>query len=129
MMLLAMASALAQAQAPNADVWATAVAQHTSGGRRVIFRYVKEFGRLPDRTAFPYVVVQVWRYVSDTGLPQGPAVDAMYELEDRLAADVEDIGSGRLVLISTGENVRLWTYYTKSDSEFRAALSGASAIT
>jgi hypothetical protein len=49
----------------------------------------------------------------------------MYELEDRLAANVENTGRGRLVLISTGENVRLWTYYAKSDSEFRVALSGA----
>jgi hypothetical protein len=49
----------------------------------------------------------------------------MYELEDRLAAHVESANRGRLVLISTGENIRLWTYYAKSESEFRSALSAA----
>jgi hypothetical protein len=54
-------------------------------------------------------------------------LDAMYELEDRLQGAIENKGRGLLVLISTGENVRLWTCYATSDIGFRAALSTALA--
>lgn len=124
-LLLTAAIAVARAEPQQKDVWATAIAERPSDGRRVIFRYVKEFGHSIERSAFPYAIVLAWRFASETGMPQGVAVDAMYELEDRLSARVESSGLGRLVLISTGENVRLWTYYVKSDIEFRAALEAA----
>lgn len=124
-MLMVAATAFARGEPLQQDVWATAISERPRDGRQVIFRYVKEFARPLDRSEFPHVVVLAWRYVSETGMPKGAAVDAMYELEDRLAAQIENSNRGRLVLISTGENIRLWTYYTKSGSEFRSALSAA----
>lgn len=124
LILLFTVAALIRAE-PKQDVWATAIAERPTDGRRVIFRYVQEFAQPPDRSAFPYVVVLDWRYQSEDGMPKGAIVDAMYDLEDRLAAQIESSGRGMLVLISTGENVRLWTYYAKSDAEFRTALSSA----
>jgi hypothetical protein len=110
---------------PVADVWATAIAERPSDGRQVIFRYVDEFRRPVDRSEFPYVVVLSWQYSSESGMPVGSVIDAMYEVEDRLRAAIEDRGRAMLVLISTGENVRLWTYYATSDIDFRGTLSAA----
>ncbi len=42
----------------------------------------------------------------------------MYELEDRLRDELEAAGSAKLVMISTGVNLRRWTYYSKSRQEF-----------
>ncbi len=124
LLLLFTAAALVRAEQLK-NVWATAISERPSDGQRVMFRYVQEFRQPLNRSVFPHVVVLAWRYESETGMPKGTAVDAMYQLENRLAAQIESSGRGMLVLISTGENVRLWTYYAKSDSEFRTALAAA----
>jgi hypothetical protein len=42
----------------------------------------------------------------------------MDELEDLLKPKVETGGLSTLVLVSTGENLREWIYYTRSEGEF-----------
>lgn len=123
-LIIAVAFGLGRTEAAE-DVWATAIAERPTDGRRVIFRYVDEFRHPLERTEFPYVVVLSWRYSSESGMPVGDVIDAMYEVEDRLRQASENGGRGMLVLISTGENVRLWTYYAKSDVDFRATVSSA----
>lgn len=57
-----------------------------------------------------------------------PAVaerEAMDSLEDLLSPAVEKPGFAVLALVSTGENLREWTYYAKSEEEFLKALNGA----
>ena len=107
------------------DVWFTAVIEKPVTGQRVLVRYVDKFREPVDRAAYPYAVVLSWRYASATGLPDRDETDAMYELEDRLGSQLDGPGRGMLVQISTGENVRLWTYYARSETDFRAALQAA----
>jgi hypothetical protein len=49
----------------------------------------------------------------------------MDKLEDLLRPTVDKDRSATLVLVSTGENLREWTYYTKSESAFLSRLNEA----
>jgi len=118
------ASGLAHADSRQ-DVWRTAVIEKPGNGQRVLVRYLDQFRQPVERAAFPYAVVLSWRYASDTGLPDRDETDAMYELEDRLGSELDGPGRGMLVLASTGENMRMWTYYARSELDFRAALQAA----
>lgn len=51
----------------------------------------------------------------------------MDSMEDLLGPVVEKDGFASLALVSTGENLREWTYYAKSESEFMAKLNKAFA--
>ena len=51
----------------------------------------------------------------------------MDRLEDLLVPVVEKQGLAMLALVSTGENLREWTYYTKSEEKFVQVLNGALA--
>ena len=107
------------------DVWATALTERQNDGRRVVFRYVENFATPVDRKALGQVVVLSWRYQSEGGMPAKSELVAMYELEDLLLKHLEASGRARLVLISTGDNLRMWTYYAQSEVEFRSMLATA----
>jgi hypothetical protein len=49
----------------------------------------------------------------------------MNALEDALAPVVAGDDFATLVLVSTGENLREWTYYAKAEDEFMARLNYA----
>jgi hypothetical protein len=123
------ASAAAFAAPPTGDaaVWATAISRHATNGRVMIFRYVKEFQPGFERSSLPDRVILVWRYASESGLPASVEREAMDRLEDLLAPVVERTGFAMLALVSTGENLREWTYYTKSEAEFLQVLNRALA--
>lgn len=48
-------------------------------------------------------------------------------MEDALEPLMEKDGFATLALVSTGENLREWTYYAKSEDEFMARLNKALA--
>ena len=51
----------------------------------------------------------------------------MDRMEDLLASLVEKPGASVLALVSTGENLREWTFYTNSEDEFFVELNKALA--
>jgi hypothetical protein len=51
------------------------------------------------------------------GLPVTQEQIRMDEMEDGLEP-IEESGLATLALVSTGENLREWTYYAKSEDEF-----------
>ena len=51
----------------------------------------------------------------------------MDSMEDLLGPLVEKDGFAMLALVSTGENLREWTYYAKSEHEFMVRLNNALA--
>ncbi|KAB2321204.1 DUF695 domain-containing protein [Betaproteobacteria bacterium SCN1] len=127
---LAMSISAASSATPpagDAAVWATATSTHATNGRVIIFRFVKEFRVGFEKSTLPDRVILVWRYKSESGLPATTEREAMDRLEDLLAPIVEKQGLAMLALVSTGENLREWTYYTKSEEEFVQVLNGALA--
>ena len=105
--------------------WATAIATRPSDDHKMIYRYIAEFVPGFDRRAFPERVTLEWRYASETGLPARPEREAMDRFEDSLGAKLRDQGrlTASLVIVSTGEGVRRWTYYVKSSAVFMKDLS------
>lgn len=116
--------------AEDGRTWATAVSKQESSGRAIVFRYVKEFPAQLPRGSFPTRVIIVWKYTSEGGMPQPTERGRMERLEDILRPAIERDDQGSLVLVSTGENLREWTYYVRSEEVFlqrlNTALSGES---
>jgi hypothetical protein len=113
--------------AGDAAVSATATSTHATNGRVIIFRFVEEFRAGFEKSSLPDRVILVWRYESDSGLPTTAERAAMDRMEELLAPVLEKPGFAILSLVSTGENLREWIYYTKSEEEFLQALNGALA--
>jgi hypothetical protein len=53
--------------------------------------------------------------------------ERMDALEDALAPSLYEDNLATLALVSTGENLREWTYYVRSEDEFMARLNHALA--
>lgn len=111
--------------AEEGAVWSTAVASRPSDGHRIIYRYRSEFGQSFKRSAFPDRVIIAWRYNSSNGMPVVTERESMDRFEDLLAPYVEKPSLSSLVIVSTGENLREWTYYTTSQQEFMAKVNEA----
>lgn len=80
-----------------------------------------------EKSSLPDRVILVWRYESQSGLPAAAEREAMDRLEDLLAPVVEKSGFAMLALVTTGENLREWIYYTESEEAFLHALNEALA--
>jgi hypothetical protein len=96
-----------------------------SNGRVVVFRYVQTFGPGFTKEAQPDRIIFVWKYKSLQGMPRVKERQQMDALEDTLAPVLETDGFATLVLVSTGEDSREWTYYTRSQDEFLKRLNAA----
>ena len=105
--------------------WATAISKHQSANRAIVFRFIKRFPKDFSRSQQPDRVIVVWRYRSGTGMPSRAEHEQMDKLEDLLRPIVDRDRIATLVLVSTGENLREWTYYAKSESAFLSGLSEA----
>ena len=127
--LAVLAFAVNAISAPTDDVvaWATATSTHETNGRVIIFRYVKEFRAAFEKSSLPDRVILVWRYNSQSGMPAPAEREAMDRLEDLLNPIVDKSKLAVLSLVSTGENLREWTYYAKSEEEFLQRLNTALA--
>ena len=110
-------------------VWATAISVHAQNGRKIFFRYAKELNLAFDPASQPFRIIIVWKYESETGQPVTDDHQRMNELEDLLEAALNRDRFATLALVSTGEGLREWTYYTQSEDEFVARLNYAFAGT
>ncbi|WP_428506916.1 DUF695 domain-containing protein [Roseateles sp.] len=126
---LAVLVSLLSLSASSAEIteWATAVSKQQGTDRTIVFRYAKSFRQGFQRSAFPDRVIIVWKYKSDSGMPVPKEREAMDRMEDLLEPLVEKSGASVLALVSTGENLREWTFYSKSEEAFFAALNEALA--
>ena len=104
------------------SMWATAISTNSSNGRKMFWRYAKEFRPVFDRQDQPHRIIIVWKYQSDTGQPLSEDHRMMNQLEDALETTL-DGRFATLALVSTGENLREWTYYAKSEDEFLQRLN------
>jgi len=113
------------AASPASRTFATAVSRNGTGERAIIFRFVQKFEPAFERAHYPDRVILVWRYDSDEGMPAPAERARMDELEDLLEPHLEAGGDAVLALVSTGENLREWTYYSKSETRFISQLNTA----
>ncbi|MBL0731204.1 DUF695 domain-containing protein [Piscinibacter sp. HJYY11] len=113
--------------AASAQTWAIATSKHSSEDKAIVFRYLDEPPPKQNRETFPVRVVVVWRYQGNKGMPVTPERERMERFEDLLEPTVEKSGLAALVLVSTGNGSREWTYYTKSEEQFFTALNRALA--
>jgi len=109
----------------TARTWSTAVSRNESTGQAIIFRYIDELAADFSRTSLPVRVFLVWRYESDSGMPANEDRQRMDLMEDALEPLVEASGAAILAIVLTGEGVREWTYYARSEHEFMAGLNRA----
>ena len=112
----------------NVRIWATAISTNEHNGRRIIFRFAKELTPGFDRASQPVRLIIVWKYQSESGQPLAEEHQRMNLLEDALESALnQGRGSATLALVSTGEGLREWTYYARSEDEFMARLNFAFA--
>jgi hypothetical protein len=105
--------------------WATAISINASNGRKIIFRYAEQFSTTFERGSQPIRIIIVWKYHSDGGQPIPDEHQRMNQMEDALESALGQDGFATLALVSTGEDLREWTYYSKSEDEFMARLNFA----
>lgn len=131
LILLALA-AIAMSTNAFAQTWATVTSTNQSNGRVIIFRYISEFGPSFNRSSQPVRMILAWKYQSVSGMPDSTEHQRMNVMEDAMEPFLENDGFATLALVSTGENLREWTYYAKSEAEFlvrlNKALAGRSAF-
>lgn len=111
----------------DVQVWATVISTNTQNSRKIIFRYAKEFSATFDQASQPVRIIIVWKYQSENGQPVAEDHQRMELLEDSLESVLNQDGFATLALVSTGEDLREWTYYAKSEDEFMARLNYAFA--
>jgi len=109
------------------DLWATAVAERPTDGWKIIHRYIERLEVPAEKLAYPIAVTFTWKYNGPNGLPVKADTDSIYKLEDILDERMEKLGEGKLALVATGNNLRTWIYYVKSEARFRKELADASA--
>jgi len=124
-MISALCVAAAAAAATEVDVWATAISKQAGTDRQIVFRFAKSFRQGFQRPSYPDRVILVWKYKSQSGMPSTAEREAMDRMEDLLQPNVEN--SSILALVSTGENLREWIFYAKSEEQFLMSLNKALA--
>ncbi|NUN70943.1 MAG: DUF695 domain-containing protein [Bacteroidetes bacterium] len=108
-----------------AKTWGTATSKNDETGRVIIFRYVNEFDAGFDRATQPVRAIIVWKYKGINGMPLPKERERMDAMEDFLGPVVEAGGFSTLALVSTGEDLREWIYYGRSEEEFLSRLNQA----
>jgi hypothetical protein len=108
-----------------AQVWATAISRNESAGTAIVFRYIKEFAPGFVRGAQPIRIIITWNYEGAKGMPNADTNGRMIEMEDVLDPAVSANALSTLSLVSTGNGLKEWIYYTKSEAEFLARLNAA----
>ena len=121
---LFLALLLAVPMSSIAQVWATAISKNEGAGTVIIYRYIKEFRKDFARDKQPDRIIVVWRYQGEKGMPSPEERAQMDELEDALSPLQTD-GFSTLVLVSTGDNLKEWTYYAQNEDEFFRRLNDA----
>jgi hypothetical protein len=125
--LLSAALSIGGAQAQNGFTWSTAVQKNSEAGGVVILRYLSTFPNDFVRHLKPIHISVLWKYKSESGMPESSERKQMDELEDLLELHLERSGDAILTIVSTGRNERELTYYAKSGDEFVDKLNVALA--
>lgn len=102
----------------NVVTWSTAISKNHQNGRAIIFRFADKLDPEFQRSSQPDRVILVWNYTSDSGQPDRAASEQMDLLEDLLGPSVYKDQFATLALVSTGENLREWIFYARSEDEF-----------
>jgi Family of unknown function (DUF695) len=128
-LLISLVLVLASLPSLSADVlqWATATSKQEGTGRAIVFRYAKEFRKGFQMGALPERIIVVWKYKSEAGMPSVEERKSMDRMEDLIAPLVDTAGMSVLSLVSTGEGIREWIFYTKSEQYFFEELNSALA--
>lgn len=71
-------------------MWATAISTNTHDGRKIIFRYAKDFSAAFRGDSQPIRVIIVWKYQSETGQPFAEDQQRMNLLEEALESVLKD---------------------------------------
>jgi hypothetical protein len=124
LLMTAVLSAAALAE-DGGRTWATAISTRPADGRQIVFRFIHDFDPTFIRSTYPHRVIVVWRYTSDSGMPSRAEQESMDQLEGLLSPGLQESLLASLMLVSTGNNLREWTYYTKSEQEFMLKLNHA----
>jgi Family of unknown function (DUF695) len=115
------------ASTPDKQIWATATSTNAHNGSVIIFRYIQDFGPTFDWGAQPTHIIIVWKYQSEMGQPSADDYEQMNLLENALESVLEQDNFAILSIVATGEGLREWTYYAKSEDEFMVRLNRALA--
>jgi hypothetical protein len=118
-------SSEAAEQAPADNSWA--LAEASDDGRPLVFRFRTGFPSTVKRSRFPLMIAITWRFESDSGMPSNREKASMDDLEESLSHVVESTGKAVLTVIVTGNEVREWQFYTRSQDEFMRLLNQALA--
>jgi hypothetical protein len=110
-----------------AQEWSTATSSNKANGRVIIFRFISKFNANLDRTSQQNRIIIAWKYKSENGMPSLNERERMDAMEDALQPALEKDGFATLALVSTGEDLREWTYYVKTEKEFFSRLNKALA--
>jgi hypothetical protein len=108
-----------------AKTWGTATSKNEETGRVIIFRYVSDFDPGFNRVNQPVRAIIVWKFKGTNGMPIPRERERMDAMEDLLGPVVEADGFATLALVSTGEELREWIYYAKSEEGFLARVNQA----
>lgn len=111
----------------DVQIWATAISTNVNNGRKIIFRFAKEFRLDFNRASQPVRIIFVWKYEAESGQPGPGEHQRMNLFEDTLESVLKEDGFATLALVSTGEGLREWIYYTTSEPEFVARFDYALA--
>lgn len=111
----------------DARVYATATSKHKTEDRVVIHRFVSDFESSFDPSTQPYLISIYWDYETANGLPQTEESHEMVHMEDVLEPYLGKDGFATLVIVTTGENCRHWSYYVRNVDEFYRRLNLALA--
>jgi uncharacterized protein YndB with AHSA1/START domain len=124
---MAMQAALG-ADSPGAALeWVLVTSRNEATGNVILFRVVKHFSSGFNKTEQPVRVILEWPYKGSNGQPVGTEGAAMNAFEDAVDPMLLEDGFATLALVSTGEDLRKWTYYARSEAEFLARLKRALA--
>lgn len=107
-----------------AQIWATAISRNDAKGTAIVYRYVKEFRPGFVRNQQPDRIIVVWRYQGEKGMPSLEERDRMDDFEDALSP-LQEAGFSTLALVSTGNDLKEWTYYTQAADTFLERLNAA----
>lgn len=107
----------------QSQTWATAVSKNKADGTAIIFRYIKDLGPNFKREVQPIRVIISWKYEGPNGMPASEMNVRMNELEDALYPAVAANGLATLALVSTGNGLKEWIFYSKTEAEFFSVLN------
>ena len=96
---------------------ATAISKNVSTEPAIVYRYVKEFEKGFVRAKQAVRIIVTWKYFCEKGMPSVGERQRMGDLEDALTP-LQENRFLTLALVSTGDNLKEWTYYAQVEEGF-----------